>query len=195
MKENEIDEIYVQTVLRLYTQFMGQIERRSRIDIRTGLLEFLQCEYKNGRITQDTLFKAQEDLAWLIIDDEGGLKIFDIKQKSNLEVKQVGENTENVKNNTIVNGNNEEKAEGKRGGKIDTEYIEKILRQRHESSDNQYARTPNYRNTKRRNFRIFTLNATAPSKKLGDNSKGGLKTEFAHSLYEEPKHSNEGDER
>ena len=195
MDENKIDENYVQVVLRLYKHFMGEVERRGRIDIRTGLLEFLICEFKNGKITQETLFKTQEDLAWLMRDDDD---ILEETESEKLEETQEVSSSEERRLKFIQklsSREEERKTSGKSTafeGKTDTDYMKKIMPKRKQG---KYTEDPTYSATKPKKAQIFDLKGRKKnpkdqkdSERLEDEeeiaSQMHLKTEYATPIGE-----------
>ena len=198
MDENKIDENYVQVVSRLYKHFMGEIERRGRIDIRSGLFEFLICEFKNGQITQETLFKAQEDLAWLMRDDDN---ILEGNESETLEKEAKVSSSEERRQKFIqkLNSREEERKNSSKSTaperKIDIDYMKKIMPKRKQG---RYAVDLTYSAETQRKAQIFDLKGGKKKLKDEKGSEGledeeeiasqmHLKTEFATPIGEKSK--------
>lgn len=70
--ENKIDEKYIQAILNLYKE-VTQEQERMELKFRTRMMQYIKNDFINGKITEETFNKVEEELAWAMVNDDANL--------------------------------------------------------------------------------------------------------------------------
>ena len=94
-KEEKINQNYVEAILKLYSELTKK-EKRIELEFRTKMLQAIKKDFSNGKITEETYYKAKEELEWAMAREEMNLKMKEtnIVENSRKDDEEISENRE-----------------------------------------------------------------------------------------------------